>query len=96
MRRYWLILAAIAAVVLAVAVALAGGFARWIVRPLSRVDAAAGEVAIGNLAVRVPAAGRPSSAASPAPSTRWSPSCKRCSTRKSSSWPMPPTSSAPR
>ena len=31
-RRYWLILAAIAAVVLAVAVALAGGFARWIVR----------------------------------------------------------------
>ena len=58
-RRYWLILAAIAAVVLAVAVALAGGFARWIVRPLSRVDAAAGEVAGGNLAVRVPAAGPP-------------------------------------
>ena len=58
-RRYWLILAAIAAVVLAVAVALAGGFARWIVRPLSRVDAAAGEVAAGNLAVRVPAAGPP-------------------------------------
>jgi signal transduction histidine kinase len=58
-RRYWLVLAAIAAVVLAVAVALAGGFARWIVRPLSRVDAAAGEVAGGNLAVRVPAAGPP-------------------------------------
>ncbi len=58
-RRYWLILVAIAAVVLAVAVALAGGFAHWIVRPLSRVDAAAGEVAAGNLAVRVPAAGPP-------------------------------------
>lgn len=58
-RRYWLILAAIAAVVLAVAVALAGGFARWIVRPLSRVDTAAGEVAAGNLNVRVPAAGPP-------------------------------------
>lgn len=58
-RRYWLILAAIAAVVLAVAVALAGGFARWIVRPLSRVDAAAGEVAAGNLTVRVPASAGP-------------------------------------
>ena len=58
-RRYWLILAAIAAVVLAVAVALAGGFARWIVRPLSRVDAAAGEVAAGNLGARVPATGPP-------------------------------------
>lgn len=58
-RRYWLILAAIAAVVLAVAVALAGGFARWIVRPLTRVEEAAGEVAAGNLSVRVPAAGPP-------------------------------------
>lgn len=58
-RRYWLILAAIAAVVLAVAVALAGGFARWVVRPLSRVDDAAGAVAAGNLAVRVPATGPP-------------------------------------
>jgi len=58
-RRYWLVLAAIAAVVLAVAVALAGGFARWIVRPLSRVEEAAGEVAAGNLNVRVPATGAP-------------------------------------
>jgi len=58
-RRYWLVLAAIAAVVLAVAVALAGGFARWIVRPLSRVEEAAGEVAAGNLNVRVPATGPP-------------------------------------
>jgi len=58
-RRYWLVLAAIAAVVLAVAVALAGAFARWIVRPLSRVEEAAGEVAAGNLNVRVPATGPP-------------------------------------
>jgi signal transduction histidine kinase len=58
-RRYWLILAAIAAVVLAVAVALAGALARWVVGPLSRVDEAAGEVAAGNLEVRVPATGPP-------------------------------------
>jgi signal transduction histidine kinase len=58
-RRYWLILAVIAAVVLAVSVALAVGFSRWIVRPLARVDAAAEEVAGGNLAVRVPRTGPP-------------------------------------
>jgi signal transduction histidine kinase len=58
-RRYWLVLAAIAAVVLAVAVALAGAFARWIVGPLAKVDAAADEVAGGNLAVRVPLGGPP-------------------------------------
>lgn len=58
-RRYWLILAAIAAVVLSVAVALAGGFARWIARPLARVDAAAGDVASGKLATRVPLTGPP-------------------------------------
>jgi signal transduction histidine kinase len=58
-RRYWLVLAVIAAVVLAVAVALAVGFSRWIVRPLTRVDAAAGEVAEGNLDVRVPLTGPP-------------------------------------
>ena len=57
--RYWLILAAIAAVVLAVSAALALGFARWIARPLARVDAAAEEVAGGNLAVRVPLTGPP-------------------------------------
>jgi signal transduction histidine kinase len=58
-RRYWLILAVIAAVVLAVSAALAVGFSRWIVRPLTRVDAAAEEVAGGNLAVRVPRTGPP-------------------------------------
>jgi signal transduction histidine kinase len=58
-HRYWLILVAIAAVVLAVAVALGSGFARWIVRPLARVDAAADEVAGGNLQIRVPLDGPP-------------------------------------
>jgi signal transduction histidine kinase len=58
-RRYWLILAVIAGVVLAVSVALAVGFSRWIVRPLARVDVAAEEVAGGNLAVRVPLTGPP-------------------------------------
>ena len=58
-RRYWLLLGAIAAVVLAVAVALGAGFARWIVGPLARVDAAAEEVAGGNLRVRVPLEGPP-------------------------------------
>ena len=58
-QRYWLILAAIAAVVLAVAVALGSGFARWIVRPLDRVDAAAEEVAGGNLQIRLPLDGPP-------------------------------------
>lgn len=58
-RRYWLILAAIAAVVFAVAVALGGGLAHWIVRPLGRVDAAAEAVAGGDLNVRVPLDGPP-------------------------------------
>jgi len=58
-RRYWLVLGAIAAVVFAVAVALGAGFARWIVRPLGRVDAAAEAVAGGNLEVRVPINGPP-------------------------------------
>jgi signal transduction histidine kinase len=58
-RRYWLILAAIAAVVLAVAVALGGGFARWITRPLRNVEAAAERVAEGELEARVPPDGPP-------------------------------------
>jgi signal transduction histidine kinase len=58
-HRYRLILAAIAVVVLAVAVALGFGFVRWITRPLRRVEAAAGEVARGNLAARAPLDGPP-------------------------------------
>ncbi len=58
-RRYWLILAAIAAVVLAVAVALGAGFAAWITRPLRTVEAAADRVAEGELEARVPLEGPP-------------------------------------
>jgi signal transduction histidine kinase len=58
-HRYWLLLAAIAAVVLAVAIALGFGFARWITGPLTRIEAAAGEVARGNLAARAPLDGPP-------------------------------------
>ena len=58
-HRYRLILAAIAVVVLAVAVALGSGFVRWITRPLRRIEAAAGEVAGGDLAARAPLDGPP-------------------------------------
>jgi signal transduction histidine kinase len=53
-HRYWLVLVAIAATVLAVAVALGGGLARWIALPLRRVEAAADAVAGGDLRVRAP------------------------------------------
>jgi signal transduction histidine kinase len=58
-HRYWLILATIAVSVLAVAVALGFGFVRWITRPLRRIEAAAGEVARGNLVARAPLDGPP-------------------------------------
>ena len=58
-HRYWLILAAIAVVVLAVAAALGFGFVRWITRPLRRIETAAGEVARGNLQARAPLDGPP-------------------------------------
>jgi signal transduction histidine kinase len=53
-RRYWLVLAAIAAVVLAVA-ALAGiRLAAFVVRPLSRLEDAAAAVGGGDLGARAP------------------------------------------
>ena len=58
-HRYWLILASIAVVVLAVAVALGFGFVRWITTPLRRIETAAGDVARGNLAARAPLDGPP-------------------------------------
>jgi signal transduction histidine kinase len=58
-RRYWLVLAAIALVVLAVAVALGAGFASWITRPLHTVEAAADRVAEGEFEARVPLEGPP-------------------------------------
>jgi signal transduction histidine kinase len=51
-RRYWLVLAGIAGVVLAVALLLGVSFARWIRRPLAGLEQAAARVSGGDLAVR--------------------------------------------
>jgi signal transduction histidine kinase len=53
-RRYWLVLAAIAAVVLAVATAVGFSLAAFVTRPLSRLEDAAGAVGRGDLAARAP------------------------------------------
>ena len=52
--RYWLILAAIAAVVLAVAGALGFATARFVARPLRRLEEAAAAAGTGRLDVRAP------------------------------------------
>jgi signal transduction histidine kinase len=52
--RYWLILALIAAVVLTVAALLGFGTARFVTRPLRRLEHAAAEVGAGKLDVRAP------------------------------------------
>jgi len=51
-RRYWLSLAAIAAIVLGVAAVLGASFARWIRKPLADLETAAAEVSSGNLTRR--------------------------------------------
>jgi signal transduction histidine kinase len=51
-RRYWLILGLIAAIVLLVAAVLGAGFARWIRRPLRQLEDAAAAVSAGDLATR--------------------------------------------
>jgi signal transduction histidine kinase len=53
-RRYWLVLAAIAAVVLAVAVLAGIRLAAFVVRPLSRLEDAAAAVGGGDLGARAP------------------------------------------
>ena len=53
-HRYWLILAAIGAIVFAVALLLALTLARWISRPLRNVEAAAVAAGEGDLAARAP------------------------------------------
>ena len=58
-RRYWLVLAAIAGIVLAAAIVVGLAFARWIVRPLRRVEEAAEAVGRGELDTRAPAEGPP-------------------------------------
>jgi signal transduction histidine kinase len=53
-RRYWLILAAIAGVVLAVTAIVGVWLASFIIRPLRRVEAAAAAVGEGDLSARAP------------------------------------------
>lgn len=53
-RRYWLILAAIAGVVLAVATVVGTRVAAFVIRPLRRVEQAAAAVGAGDLSARAP------------------------------------------
>ncbi|HEU5213131.1 MAG TPA: HAMP domain-containing sensor histidine kinase [Gaiellaceae bacterium] len=53
-QRYWLVLAGIAALALAVAALAAGALAAFVVRPLRRLEAAADAVGQGDLAARAP------------------------------------------
>jgi signal transduction histidine kinase len=57
--RYWLVLAAIAGVVLAAAAVIGLALARSVTRPLRDVERAAEEMGHGNLEARAPAAGPP-------------------------------------
>ncbi|MEW6582985.1 MAG: ATP-binding protein [Actinomycetota bacterium] len=58
-HRYWLILVAIGAVVLAAAAAVGVRFARSIAGPLARVEQAAGAAGAGDLSARAPQEGPP-------------------------------------
>ena len=58
-HRYWTVLAVIAAVVLAVAATVAAVLARWVTRPLDRLEQAADAVGRGDLSTRAPAQGPP-------------------------------------
>jgi signal transduction histidine kinase len=53
-RNYWLVLAGIAAVVLAVAALIGLSFARWIRRPLEGLEIAAADAGAGDLSARAP------------------------------------------
>ncbi len=53
-RRYWLVLAAIAAVVIAVAVVVGIAIASYMVKPLRELEAAAKAVGAGDLSARAP------------------------------------------
>jgi signal transduction histidine kinase len=58
-HRYWSVLALIALAVLAVAVVIAFALARWVIRPLDRLERAADEIGAGDLAVRAAVEGPP-------------------------------------
>ena len=94
-HRYWLILAAIGAIVFAVALLLGLTLARSISRPLRDVEDAA--IAAGEgicQRARPTEKARPRYAHSRARSTRPWPSSSSCSTRSRPSSPTPPTSCA--
>jgi signal transduction histidine kinase len=56
-HHYWTLLAVIAAVVLGAAAAVAALLARWVTRPLDRLEDAAEAIGSGDLAARAPAEG---------------------------------------
>jgi signal transduction histidine kinase len=58
-HRYWTVLAIIAAVVLTVAAMVAAALARWVTRPLDRLEQAADSVGGGDLSARAPLEGPP-------------------------------------
>jgi len=53
--KAWLVLAALGAVVLAVCIGVAWALARWTVRPVAELDAAAHHIGAGDFGARVPA-----------------------------------------
>ena len=58
-HRYWSLLAVIAVVVLGAAAAVAALLARWVTRPLDRLEAAAESIGGGDLTARAPTEGPP-------------------------------------
>ena len=58
-HRYWSILVLVAASVLLASTALAYALARWVARPLDRLERAAGEIGAGDLSARAPVEGPP-------------------------------------
>ena len=58
-HRYWTLLAVIAMVVLGAAVAVAAILARWVIRPLDRLESAAESIGSGDLTSRAPVEGPP-------------------------------------
>ena len=58
-HRYWSILALVAVSVLLAATALAYALARWVSRPLDRLERAASDIGAGDLSARAPVEGPP-------------------------------------
>ena len=97
-RRYWLILALIGVVVLAGAAVVGLGLARFVTRPLHRLEEAAAAVGEGDLEARAPEQDGPpgGSLARRRASTRPLRSSRGFCARRASSSPTPHTSSGRR